>query len=115
MSDNKLKISVEDVESVEMLDGIFRKTLAFNKEVMICHFLLKKDISLPLHNHEASQAGFVLRGKIRFDIEINEKIENFVAKKGDSYIFNSNQKHGAFILEEAEVIEAFSPYREEYI
>lgn len=115
ISEEKLTINVKDVNSVKMLDGIYRKTLSYNKDVMLCHFLLEKDISLPLHNHEANQAGYVLRGKIRFEVEIDDIMVEFVANQGDTYIFDSKQRHGAYILDEAEVMEAFSPYRENYI
>ncbi len=111
----KFKIGLEEIKFVKMLDGIYRKTLVFNENLMFCQFLLEKNATIPIHTHISSQAGFVLRGKIRFEIEEGGKMEQFITKKGDSYIFNSNQKHGAFILEEAEVIEAFAPYREEYI
>ena len=111
----KFKIGLEEIKFVKMLDDIYRKTLVYNENIMLCHFLLKKNATIPIHTHISSQAGFVLRGKIRFEIEEGATMKQFITKKGDSYIFNSYQKHGAFILEEAEVIETFSPYREEYI
>lgn len=111
----KNKIGVEDVKPVKVLDGIYRKTLIYNENIMICHFLLEKNATVPLHEHIANQAGYVLRGKLKFDVEERGEIKQFIAKRGDSYIFSSNQKHGAHILEEAEVIDAFSPYREDYI
>ncbi|GAI63798.1 unnamed protein product, partial [marine sediment metagenome] len=32
----------------------------------------------------------------------------------DSYVFDSNEKHGAIILEDTDVIDVFSPAREDY-
>lgn len=79
---------------------------------MLCHFSLEKSATIPLHNHEAHQIGYVLKGRIQFITE-NDK-NNFIAKEGDSYVFNSYEKHGAKILETAEVIEVFNPTRDDY-
>ncbi len=104
-------INRENVESVKPLEGIFRKTLTYNSSVMLCHFILEKDAIIPLHDHKAHQIGYVISGKIQF---LTETRGNFIAKEGDSYVFDSMEKHGAEILETAEVIEVFSPTREDY-
>ena len=103
-------INLNDVEPINPLNGIFRKTLSYNKSVMLCHFILESGAEIPLHDHEAHQIGFVTKGEIKFFTESRE----FIAKKGDSYVFDSLEKHGAKIIERAEVIEVFSPSREEY-
>ena len=38
----------------------------------------------------------------------------FFAEEGDSYVFDSHEKHGAKIMDHAEVIEVFSPARDDY-
>ena len=106
----KNPIHKEMVDSVKALEGIYRKTLAYNDKVMLCSFILEKDAEIPLHNHEAHQIGYVIKGKIQFITES----ENFIAQDGDSYVFDSYEKHGAKILENAEVIEMFYPTREDY-
>ena len=103
-------INKDGVDMVKMLDGVYRKTLAYNDTVMSCFFILEKDAEIPLHDHEAHQIGYVLKGKIKF---ITEKGE-FIAKEGDSYVFDSFEKHGAKMLEYSEVVEIFSPTREDY-
>ena len=104
-------INKEDVQSVKMLEGIYRKTLAYNDDVMLCRFLLEKDAVIPLHDHEAHQIGYVISGIVEF---MTETRGNFLAKAGDGYAFDSLEKHGAKIIEEAEVIEVFNPIREDY-
>ncbi|MHA1805387.1 MAG: cupin domain-containing protein [Promethearchaeota archaeon] len=103
-------INKDGVDMVKMLEGVYRKTLAYNDTVMSCFFILEKDAEIPLHDHEAHQIGYVLKGKIKF---ITEKGE-FIAKEGDSYVFDSFEKHGAKMLEYSEVVEIFSPTREDY-
>ena len=104
------KISKKDIQAIEALDGIFRRTLSYNNNLMLCHFFLKKGSEVPLHSHEQHQVGYVIKGRLRF---YTEKLE-FIAQEGDSYIFESNEKHGASILEDSEVIDVFNPMREDY-
>jgi quercetin dioxygenase-like cupin family protein len=103
-------VNVKNVESINQMNGIFRKTLSYNNEVMLCYITLETDAELPLHDHEAHQIGYVIKGKIKFFTDTRE----FIVEKGDSYVFDSYEKHGAKIIDQAEVIEVFSPTRDEY-
>ena len=49
---NKKYLSKNDIEPVEMLNGIFRKTLVYNNNIMLCHFLLQKGAKVPIHSHK---------------------------------------------------------------
>ncbi len=106
----KNTVSKNSVDSIEILHGIYRKTLTYNKNVMLCYFNLIKGSQIPLHSHKEHQIGYVLNGKLKFITENGE----FIAKEGDSYVFDSNEKHGAIILEDTDVIDVFSPAREDY-
>ncbi len=105
-----MRANYQNVSPVEKPPGIFRRTLTWNKELMLCHFEMKKGSKIPLHDHRASQNGYVVSGKVNF---ITEK-GNFTAGPGDAYIFGPNEKHGAEVLEDAIVVETFSPSRPEY-
>ena len=107
----KNPINLDDVEEIEALKGVFLTTLAYNSDVMLCNFKLNKGAIIPLHNHPNVQVGFVFSGKIKF---LKEKSEFFIASTGDSYIFDSDEFHGAEVLENTVVIEVFSPSRNEY-
>ena len=104
-------INKDNIQKVKALDGIYRKTMAYNDSVMLCYFDLEKNAEIPLHDHEAHQIGYVVSGKIQF---ITETRGDFLAQEGDSYVFDSREKHGARVLETAEVIEVFCPTRNEY-
>lgn len=106
----KNPVNKTSIESIEVINGIYRKTLVYNDTVMLCLFILNKNAEIPLHNHEADQIGYIVKGRVKF---ITEK-EEFIAKEGDGYVFDSFQKHGAIILEDTEIIEVFSPTRDDY-
>ena len=103
---------LKNAKTVEGPEGIFRTTLSYNDQIMLCRFTMKKGASIPLHDHAAVQDGYVISGKIRFK---KSDGSSFIAEAGTSYVFNSNEAHGAEMLEDAEVIECFAPIRPEYI
>jgi quercetin dioxygenase-like cupin family protein len=97
---------------VEMFPGIFRRTMSYNNETMLCHFTLGKGTNIPLHKHVAAQNGYVLKGKLRFFTEDGRDI---IVVAGDGYVFDSEELHGSEMLEDSEIIECFSPMRPEYL
>ncbi|MFX1529939.1 MAG: cupin domain-containing protein [Promethearchaeota archaeon] len=103
-------VSKESAKKITVFKGVHRKTLIYDKNLMICHFTLEKNAEIPVHSHKEHQIGYVINGKLKFLTETGE----YVAKEGDSYIFDSNQKHGAVVLENSEVIDVFHPAREDY-
>lgn len=103
-------VSLQSRETVENPPGVFRTTLAYNDQVMVCHFRLKEGAIIPLHSHPAAQNGYVIRGRIRFLTEDG----GFLAEEGHGYAFDPHEKHGVEVLCASEVIECFAPKRLEY-
>ncbi|MFX1241069.1 MAG: cupin domain-containing protein [Promethearchaeota archaeon] len=103
-------INKDKIKPTKIIEGVYRKTLAYNDSVMLCHFLLEKEAKIPIHNHKEHQIGYVINGKIKFLTENGD----FIAITGDSYVFDSNEKHGAILLEKSEIIEVFHPLRDDY-
>jgi len=103
---------VGEAKTVEMMPGIFRTTLVYNDDLMVCHFTMKKGARIPLHKHEAVQNGYMIKGKVRFFTETNDSI---IVEPGCGYIFDSNEAHGSEVLEDSELIESFTPARPEYM
>jgi quercetin dioxygenase-like cupin family protein len=103
---------VGDNPPVEIRPGIFRSTLVYNKENMLCHFHENAGARVDLHTHVPMQCGYVLSGKVKFfDAQGNERILG----PGDGYLFQSNEPHGSVALEETDLIECFTPARPEYL
>jgi transaldolase len=98
--------------SVEMRPGVFRSTLVYNTDQMLCHFHEKAGARVDLHTHVAVQSGYVLRGRVQFfDAAGKERVMG----PGDAYLFNTNEPHGSVTLEETELLECFTPSRPEYL
>lgn len=104
--------SINDIDPVELRPGIFRRTLVYNDETMVCHFHLVAGSKLELHSHEASQFGYVIKGKVEF---FREDGSSFIVTDGSAYMFQSWEKHGSFVHADTDFIECFSPTRPEYV
>ena len=104
--------NVDEGKPVENPSGVIRKTLSYNDEAMLCHFFLHKGARIPLHNHRATQIGYILKGKARFIAEDTK--DEFIGETGDSYVFSAFVKHGTVAIEQTEYIEVFSPSRDEF-
>ena len=95
--------NLDEGKSVENPPGVIRRTLSYNDEAMLCHFLLEKGAQIPLHNHRATQIGYILKGKAKF-LAANKE-NGFEAGTGDSYVFEPHVDHGTIALEKTEYIE----------
>lgn len=104
--------SIDNADAKEMFPGVVRKTLAYNQDVMLCHFKFAKGAKIPLHDHVPSQIGYVISGCVRF-IGATDA-DAFEAKAGDSYVIDPSVQHGGEALEDSTLVEVFNPSREEY-
>lgn len=112
---NKVIIAqIKELKPVEMQNGLLlRRTMSYNKDMMLCHFTLKRGLVLPLHSHDAVQLGYILKGRVKFR---KGDGSSFIAVPGTSYIFESNEIHGIEeVSEESEFLECFTPARHEYL
>lgn len=110
-AEDRTRCNRNELEAVENPPGIKRTTLAYQADTMLCHFTMRRGAEIPLHSHDAVQNGYVISGKVQFR---DESGDSFLATAGSGYVFGSQEKHGALVVEDAEVIECFSPMRAEY-
>jgi quercetin dioxygenase-like cupin family protein len=99
-----------DIQPIEMLQGLTRKTLAQSQTMMICEFTFAANVRIPIHTHAHDQVGYVVYGRIVMNIDGQE----FELGSGDSYSAPSLVPHGATTLEPTVIIDTFSPPREDY-
>ena len=101
-----------ELPTVESPAGIFRTTLAYDEQSMLCHFRLTRGARIPMHSHPAAQNGYMITGKMRMLVG---EASSFDALPGTGWCFASGESHGAEVLEDSEVIECFVPMRPEYL
>jgi quercetin dioxygenase-like cupin family protein len=90
--------------------GMTRQVLAWSNELMLVRHRFEQGWVGAAHSHPHQQLVYVLSGSIRIVADGEEAI----AHAGDSFIVDGNVEHQAFALEDAEVLDVFTPHREEY-
>ena len=104
---------LEEANAVEMRPGITKRTLAYNSQGMMCHFILEKGAELELHQHPEVQIGYLIKGKLKL---IKADGSSITATAGTSWVFDSDEVHGVEeVYETSEIVECFLPLRPDYI
>ena len=99
-------------QPVVQSEGIQRTVLAWGERTLLGEFRLAKDAIMPEHSHPHEQTGYVVSGRVVFVLNGAERI---VAGPGDAWCIPGNVPHSAEIIEDAVVVEVFSPVREEFL
>lgn len=63
------------------------------------------------HTHPQEQCGYVISGKYLMTVEGRE----FLLEPGDSYAVPGGAPHSFRVLEAGEVVDVFTPHREDYL
>jgi quercetin dioxygenase-like cupin family protein len=91
--------------------GVSFDVLAVGKESMVTKMHYEKDNYVPFHSHPNEQSGYVISGK--YCLKVGERADILTA--GDSYSIPANVLHSIEILEAGEVVDVFTPLREDYL
>jgi quercetin dioxygenase-like cupin family protein len=91
-------------------EGLQRQVLAYNPRLMLVRHHLAKGWKGTRHKHPHDQLVYVVRGAIIFTAG-DQTVE---LHSGDSVIVSGNVEHQAQAVEETEVLDVFTPYREDY-
>ena len=90
--------------------GLSRQVLAYSDHMMLVRHLMEKGWVGARHSHPHEQLVYVISGHLRF----NGGDKTFEARTGDSFIVPGGVEHQASALEESEVLDVFTPFREDY-
>ena len=91
--------------------GVERKILSYNKDLMMVHVRFQKGGIGKLHHHPHRQISFIVEGTFEVEIDGQKKILN----KGDSFIVEADLVHGVVALEDAAILDIFTPFREDFL
>lgn len=90
--------------------GMLRQVLAYNPHLMLVRHQFEKGWAGARHSHPHHQLVYVVNGHIRFQAQG----QNWDLHSGDSIVVNGGIEHQAAALENSEVLDVFTPYREDY-
>lgn len=94
--------------------GVALDTLAVGEKSMVTKMNYVKGNFATTHRHHHEQCGYVISGRYRLRIEEPENIDTILTA-GDSYAIAGDTPHSFEVLEDGEVIDVFTPHREDYL
>ncbi len=101
----------KDIEFKDADEGVVRKVLAHNDNLMVCRLHFKKGAIGKLHEHPHEQCTYIISGKFEFNIGGKKMI----LSQGDSTYKQAGILHGATCLEEGELLDIFTPERKDFL
>jgi len=90
--------------------GVSFDVLAVGEKMMVTKMIYKVGDKVPPHAHPNEQSGYVISGQYRIQYEDVNKVLN----PGDSYSIPENVVHAWEVIIGGEVIDVFTPVREDY-
>ncbi|SFC02099.1 cupin domain-containing protein [Tropicimonas isoalkanivorans] len=91
--------------------GVTRQVLSEAPELMVVAFTFEHDGEGALHSHLHVQSTYVRSGRFRFTVGE----ERFEVGPGDSFIIPSGAEHGCVCLEAGQLIDTFTPRRDDFL
>ncbi|MEM8658619.1 MAG: cupin domain-containing protein [Pseudomonadota bacterium] len=92
-------------------EGVLRQVLADHPDLMMVSFQFKAAAVGQLHSHPHVQSTFVRSGRFQFTVD---GVEREVGP-GDSFVIPSGAEHGCKCLEAGELIDCFTPRRDDFL
>lgn len=92
-------------------EGIRRKIMGYNNDLMLVLVDFKKGAVGYVHKHYHSQVSYLVSGSFEVTIGSEKKIQ----KAGDVFFIDANVNHGVLALEDSLLIDVFSPHREDFV
>lgn len=94
--------------------GVNLDSLATGEKSMVTKMNYVKGNFATLHTHPNEQCGYVISGKYHLIVDGEEKID-VIMRPGDSYAIPGNTPHSFEVIEAGEVVDVFTPLREDYL
>lgn len=90
--------------------GLNRQVMSFSPAMMLVRHTMAKGWVGTKHSHPHEQLVYIIKGVIRFEYPDG----TFEARSGDSFLVPGGVEHQASALEDSEVLDIFTPMREDY-
>jgi quercetin dioxygenase-like cupin family protein len=99
-------------DGFEQLSPSISRQAVHGETMTIARIRLRKGTLVERHEHVNEQVATVLRGRMKFVLGDGEE---HVVSAGESIVLPPNVPHAAEALEDCDVLDVFSPVREDWI
>jgi quercetin dioxygenase-like cupin family protein len=111
MKKSDLFIGAEHLPWENVGEGVRRRILGYDAEIMMVCVNFEKGSVGSVHKHPHRQVTLVDEGS--FEVQIG--LERRVLKSGDSFFVPPDVEHGVVALERGTLIDVFTPAREDFL
>lgn len=107
-----MKTVVKKEDSIKkVFKGVSLDSLAVGEKSQVAKMNYVEGNYASPHQHSNEQSGYVISGKYELTIGDNK----YVLSAGDSYSIPGNKVHSFRVIEAGEVIDVFTPPRQDYL
>ena len=103
-------ISSDDGNMTNPEEGLRRQVMSYSPSMMLVRHRMRKGWVGVSHSHPHEQMVYVVSGHLIFQHPGGQ----FEATTGDSFLVPGGVEHQASAIEDSEVLDVFTPYREDY-
>lgn len=108
-------ITKKEEAGKKVFKGVSLDVLSIGEKSMVAKMNYVNGNFATTHSHPNEQSGYVVSGKHRLVIDTPEGIIDVILNPGDSYAIPENYPHSFEVIEGGEVIDVFTPIREDYL
>lgn len=91
--------------------GVDFVVLSVGSDTMVAKMLYKATDFVPFHQHPNEQSGYVISGRYKLRFGGGE----YLLSEGDAYSIPAGVEHSIEIIEAGQVVDVFSPVRQDYL
>jgi quercetin dioxygenase-like cupin family protein len=111
MSENAILVASSRNEGMSIPEpGLRRQVMSYSPSMMLVRHTMNQGWVGARHSHPHEQLVYIVRGRLRFQHPGGV----FDVGAGDSFLVPGNVEHQASALEDSEVLDIFTPMREDY-
>ena len=103
----------KNVPAKEVTAGLMRQFVTASR-VTVAKFDMKAGCVVPSHAHENEQVSYVISGALKFNVG-GPGGSDVVVRAGELLEIPPHVPHGVEVLEDSQVIDVFSPVRQDWI
>ena len=100
-----------DIKAEDLGGRVTRSVLAYGDGLMLCRLHFEKGSIGAIHSHPHTQITYVLSGIFEFTVDGKKH----TVKSGDSIYDRPDVEHGCVCIESGDILDIFSPMREEFV
>jgi quercetin dioxygenase-like cupin family protein len=111
MPSNAIEVIPSNNEAMSTPEpGLRRQVMSYSPSMMLVRHTMTQGWVGTRHSHPHEQMVYIVSGRIRFE----HPGGTFESGPGDNFIVPGGVEHQASALEDSEVLDIFTPMREEY-